>query len=78
MNKKKIISVIILITIVFSVITLFYFLSFFNRLDHMVYDSSVKLLRLKKSTTDKIAVILIEEASLETLNPIVGRKRNVK
>ena len=73
MNKKKIISVIILITIVFSVITLFYFLSFFNRLDHMVYDSSVKLLRLKKSTTDKIAVILIEEASLETLNPIVGR-----
>lgn len=73
MNKKKIIGVTILITAVFLAITLFYYFHFFRKLDHMVYDSAVKFIRLNKSTADRVAVILIEEASLETLNPIVGR-----
>ena len=73
MKKRKFTGVIILISAVCSIVSLFYYFHFFRRLDHMVYDGAVKLTRLKESTSDKVVVILIEEASLETLNPILGR-----
>ena len=73
MNKKKIIHSFILSLFVFSIIHLLYSYNFFKKLDYIVYDSFVKLIRDDKLISKEVAIILIDEASLETLNPIVGR-----
>ncbi|MGA1868213.1 MAG: CHASE2 domain-containing protein [bacterium] len=73
MNKKKIIAICILSIGTFVIISLLYLLHFFKRLDYMAYDSVARLVRLDKKISNKIAIILIDEASLETLNPLVGR-----
>ncbi|MGA1825392.1 MAG: CHASE2 domain-containing protein [bacterium] len=73
MSKKRIVYIVVLSIVSFLIISLFYLLNFFNRLDYMAYDSSARFIRHHKKISDRIAVILIDEASLETLNPIVGR-----
>ncbi len=45
----------------------------FKVLENIVYDNAAKIVRIDKSISDDIAIVLIDEASLSALNPVVGR-----
>jgi len=62
-----------ILAIVSSLTISLLYLHFFDRFDWMVYDSFAKQIRMDKTASNDVAVVLIDEASLEALNPIAGR-----
>ncbi|MBI5141013.1 MAG: adenylate/guanylate cyclase domain-containing protein [Nitrospirae bacterium] len=45
----------------------------FTPLNNSLYDSAVRRVRLQKSASDEVAVVLIDEASLRAMNSFAGR-----
>ncbi|MGA1845190.1 MAG: CHASE2 domain-containing protein [bacterium] len=60
-------------TLVVCTISLLYLFGILTKFDNMAYDALIRLVRLKKRGSSEIALVLIDEPSLEVLNPIVGR-----
>lgn len=73
MNGKKTVTVLTLAGAVFLLTSTLYLLGGFTRLDNVVYDATVRLMRMDKSVSDDVAVILIDDQSLTALNDVVGR-----
>jgi adenylate cyclase len=73
MNKRKILVIFILSGFVCCIISLFYLTGSLTRFENIAYDSLVKLMRSQKPSAKEITLLLIDETSLEALNPIVGR-----
>ncbi len=45
----------------------------FDRLEWMTFDARMRIARAEKHTNDQIVLLMIDEASLQALNPLVGR-----
>lgn len=56
-----------------SVVTLFFLSGAFERIEWLTFDQRMRYANKEKALSPDIAVILIDEAALKTLDPIVGR-----
>jgi len=72
-KKKKIRHAGLMIVVVFLFTTLLYLNGVFVRPEGIFHDAASRYARLDKKISDKIAVILIDEASLQALSTVVGR-----
>ncbi|MDP2167994.1 MAG: adenylate/guanylate cyclase domain-containing protein [Thermodesulfovibrionales bacterium] len=70
--RKSVIALLISV-LVFSATTALYYSDSIERLEFFFFDSMVKLTRQDKRPSDKIKVILIDEASLKAMEGIAGR-----
>lgn len=55
------------------VVCILYYARVFERPEHMLYDAMARHVRASKAAHPDVAVILIDEASLKAMNPLVGR-----
>ena len=70
-NRNKV-ALMIIVIVTFMTITLDHFKAF-ERLEWISYDQRMKLFRSDHPLHPDIAVVLIDEASLQAMNPLVGR-----
>ncbi len=71
-NKTLIPAVKAVILLTILILTIDY-MGGFNRLEWITYDARMKYYRADKPLDKDIAIVLIDEASLQALNPLVGR-----
>jgi len=71
-HKRLIPSALICVTVMLTVWGMD-FAGFFTSLNNSLYDSAVRRVRLQKSASDEVAVVLIDEASLRAMNGVAGR-----
>lgn len=57
----------------FFITLLLYYAGAFKKIEYISYDTAVRSARLSKSAPPEVVVVLIDEASLQALNPVVGR-----
>lgn len=73
MGKKKAATVLGIAGGSFFLILLLFQIGFFTKFEYLVYDQAAKWIRIPKVSSDQVAVVLVDEASLAALNPIAGR-----
>lgn len=73
LGKKKAATVLGIAGGAFFLTLLLFHVGFFNKFEYLVYDQAVKWIRIPKASSDQIAIIMVDEASLAALNPMVGR-----
>ena len=70
-RKRKVAGLLVIGTTLLTV--LLYLSGSFTRLENIAFDAASKQLRGQTKTSDEVAIILIDEASLQALNSTVGR-----
>jgi adenylate cyclase len=70
--KKRNMSIILIVFSSLLIIGL-HLTSSFDRLENISFDAAAKYFRGDLETSDEVAVVLIDEASLQALNQVVGR-----
>ncbi|MBI5637217.1 MAG: adenylate/guanylate cyclase domain-containing protein [Nitrospinae bacterium] len=73
MNKKKATTVLGLAGGAFLITFLLFQFGFFKKFEYLVYDQAAKWVRIPKAASDQVAIIMVDEASLQALNATVGR-----
>jgi len=71
-NKKLFTRILVTAAAAFAAAALAYTAGIFVRLDRLAYDSAARFLRTNRSPAEGVAVILIDDASLEALEPVAG------
>ncbi|MBI3581814.1 MAG: adenylate/guanylate cyclase domain-containing protein [Nitrospinae bacterium] len=72
-KHQKILHAVLLISAVFLLTASLYLEGLFVKPEGIFHDAATRLERLGKPVSSKVAVVLIDEASLRALNPIAGR-----
>lgn len=72
-GQKKLLWAAILSISTAAIVSLSFYLGLFNDLELKTFDLRTRLFRAEKKHHPDITVILIDEASLKAMNPIVGR-----
>lgn len=72
-KNKKVLLVALIVIGVFGLTALLTQAGLFGRAEGVFHDYASKSARSEKTVPDKVAIILIDEASLQALNPVVGR-----
>ncbi len=72
-NNKKAATVLGIAGGAFLLTLLLFQIGFFNKFEYLVYDQAAKWIRIPKTPSDQIAIVLIDEASLAALNSSAGR-----
>jgi len=73
MNRAKLKKAVLLSFLVSLAVIVLYLAGFFEKLGYMVYDGTVRIVRSDRRPSEDVAIVLIDEASLRALDPIVGR-----
>lgn len=72
MNRKTAVSLVIAL-LVCTVILSGYGMGWFERAELFLYDVQAKTFRADKAPNDKVKVLLVDEATLKSMDPIAGR-----
>jgi adenylate cyclase len=72
-QNKRLIPALKMAIVISIVVLALDFFGAFTRMEWIAYDERMKFFRLDKPLHKDIAVVLIDEASLQAMNPLVGR-----